>query len=210
MKPRAIIFDFDGTLLDSFPDHLRAYQVALAPYGIHLTAEAYFAAYSPHWYDTYEMLGLPREDWAAIDEAWLAAAANHASPLFPGVVDMLETLGRDVPLGIVSAGSRPRVLRDLARTGIEARFEVILGGDDVQHPKPDPQGLLLALEALQLAPHEALYVGDSREDCAMAAAAGMPFVGVAAPYATVRLASGCRTIAAVADLPGFLGGMTVS
>lgn len=207
MNPKAILFDFDGTLLDSFPDHLRAYQVALAPYGIHLTAQQYFDAYSPHWYDTYEILGLPREDWDDIDEAWLVATTDHASPLFPGVTAVLDALQPRAALGIVSAGSRPRVLRDLDRTGLLPYFDIILGGDDVQRPKPDPQGLQLALQALQIAPGEALYVGDAREDCAMAAAAGVPFVGIAASFATVRITPGCPTIPTISDLPAFVTGL---
>ena len=202
----AIFFDFDGTLIDSFPDHLQAYQVALAPYGIQLTAEAYFAAYSPHWYHTYEVLGLPREVWAEVDEAWLVAAAEHESALFAGVPQMLDELGRQTVLGIVSAGSRSRVLSDLQRTGIVDCFQVVVAGDDVQHPKPHPQGLLLALSAAGLPAEAALYVGDAREDCAMAHAAGVPFVGVAAQFATVRLAPECATISTIAELPRYIAG----
>lgn len=210
MQPEAILFDFDGTLIDSFPAHLKAYEVALAPYGIHLSAQDYFAVYAPHWYDTYEALGLPREAWAEIDAAWLAAAADHEPQLFPGVPEMLQALAKEATLGIVSAGSRPRVVADLQRTGIAGYFELILGGEDVQRPKPDPQGLLQALEALQIAPAAALYVGDAREDCAMSAAAHVPFIGVAAEFATVRITPGCRTIPLIADLPGYVQALAQS
>jgi HAD superfamily hydrolase (TIGR01509 family) len=202
----AIFFDFDGTLIDSFPDHLQAYQVALAPYGIQLTADAYFAAYSPHWYYTYEVLGLPREVWAEVDEAWLVAAAEHESALFAGVPQILDELGKQAVLGIVSAGSRSRVLSDLQRTGIAGCFQVVVAGDDVQRPKPDPQGLLLALAEAGIPAERALYVGDAREDCAMAQAAGVPFVGVAAQFATVRLASECMTISTIGELPRYVAG----
>lgn len=205
-KTAAIFFDFDGTLIDSFLDHLQAYQAALAPYGIQLTAEAYFAAYSPHWYHTYEDLGLPRDIWEDIDEAWLVAAAEHQSALFAGVPQMLAELEKEAVLGIVSAGSRSRVLSDLERTGIAGCFEVIVAGDDVQRPKPDPQGLLLALAEAGIPAERALYVGDAREDCAMAQAAGVPFVGVAAQFATVRLAAECETISTISELPRYMAG----
>ena len=114
---KAILFDFDGTLIDSAPDHLRAYRASLAHYGIDLTPERYFATYSPNWHQMYAALGLPQTAWEEADAAWLAEVANHESPLFPGVVPLLSNLGQRSTLGLVTAGSRSRVMQQLKRTG---------------------------------------------------------------------------------------------
>lgn len=65
-------------------------------------------------------------------------------------------------------------------------FDIIIGGEDVTHHKPDPEGLLLAIDRLKACPEEVLYIGDSTVDAGTAAAAGVSFVGVTSGMTTAR------------------------
>jgi beta-phosphoglucomutase-like phosphatase (HAD superfamily) len=90
---RAILFDLDGTLLDSFESHLAIYQATLAPFGIDLTAAAFQEHYSPDWNDFYRRVGLAAEHWDAASVAWLRQASTHQPRPLPGVVATLRRLG---------------------------------------------------------------------------------------------------------------------
>lgn len=201
---KAILFDFDGTLLDSFPIHYRAYEITLAHFDMEITPQRYIETYSPNWLAMYEALGIPQEQYEEADEIWLAEVRKHEPGLFPATRPLLDALGEKYILGLVTSGSRQRVMRDLAATGIADYFQVIVTGDDVAKPKPDPEGLLIALDRLQIRPSQALYVGDAREDCLMSQAAGVPFVGVTSEFATVAEAGGCATLADLAELAAYI------
>lgn len=184
--PQAILFDLDGTLLDSFSAHLRAYKEMFAKFDIHVTKREFLKSYSPDWYQTYEAFRLPRESWIAADKYWLESAARQIPPLLRGVRSTLRRLKHRTRIGLVSSGSKDRVLRDLARNRIGNVFEVIVTGDDARFPKPHPDGLLKALTHLKLKPEHALYVGDAEEDYEMSKAAGVPFVGVKSAFSGLR------------------------
>ena len=62
-----LLFDLDGTLLDSFSIHLEIFKTTFAKFGIQLTKENFLSNYSPNWYKTYETLGLKKKDWVAAD-----------------------------------------------------------------------------------------------------------------------------------------------
>ena len=201
---KAILFDFDGTLLDSFPAHYRAYEATLAHFEMEITPERYLQTYSPNWYAMYEALGIPRDRYEEADRVWLAEVGQHRPRLFAEARPLLESLDGKTMLGLVTAGSRGRVLRDLTATGIGDCFQVIITGDDVAKPKPDPEGLIIALERLALQPEQALFVGDAREDCLMAEAAGVPFIGIATEFATVSGFKGCFQLANLSELVSYI------
>lgn len=201
---RAILFDFDGTLLDSFPAHYQAYEVTLAHFNIEITPGLYHQIYSPNWLAVYEALGIPEEKYEEADGVWLAEAGKHSPQLFPDARPLLDKLSVNYILGLVTSGSRNRVLRDLASTGIEEFFQVVVTGDDISKPKPDPEGLLIALDQLQIPPTQAFYVGDAREDCQMAQAAGVPFIGITSEFATVSGVKGCAQLLDLSELGSYI------
>lgn len=182
---KAVLFDLDGTLLDSFHLHYSAYEVMFGHFGIEMSRELFLSTYSPNWYRTYEAFGLDQEHWENANVLWLEAAAGHAPELFPGVTDMLRDLVADYTLGIVTSGSKARVLRDLDRLRIAEHFSVVVTGDDIVEPKPAPEALELALDRLSIRPSETIYVGDAYADFEMSRAAGVPFVGVASEFANL-------------------------
>ena len=201
---RALLFDLDGTLLDSFQSHLEVYQATLARFGVRLTEADFRRHYSPNWNEFYERVGLAREHWDAASVHWLQEAAAHQPRPFPGVAETLGRLRRRFRLGLVTAGSRSRVEADLERGGIAGYFEVIVTADDVLQPKPAPDGLQAALNALGLGANEALYIGDTEPDFEFACAGGVGFVGVTSAFSTSHPVGDYRRLASIADLPTLL------
>lgn len=179
---KAVLFDLDGTLLDSFHLHYSAYEVMFRNFGIAMSRELFLSTYSPNWYRTYEAFGLEKEHWERANYLWLEAAATHAPELFPGVDEMLNELMIDYVLGIVTSGSKSRVTNDLGRLAIASHFSSVITGDDVTKPKPAPDALERALNDLSVTPDQAIYVGDAHADFEMSRAAGVPFVGVASDF----------------------------
>lgn len=202
--PDALIFDLDGTLLDTYAAHFRAYEVMLQHFSIEVTPERLHEVYQPDWFQVYRALGVPEEHWPLADEIWLAEAARHRALLFPGVEQMLKELHERFRMGIVTSGSGGRVRRDLSYVGISRYFQAIVTGDDVSEPKPSPEGILTAARALRVSPARALYVGDTLIDHLTARAAGMPFVGVAGPLLPAHDSHPFRVLGAAIEVPDFL------
>jgi HAD superfamily hydrolase (TIGR01509 family) len=145
-------------------------------------------------------MGLPKETWETANSYWLEAAAQQTPGLFPGVERILPQLSSSYKLGLVTSGSKSRVFRDLERTGIKTTFETVITGDDVQQPKPAPEGLELALVRLEIQPHEAVYIGDAQADYEMAHAAKVQFVGLSSAFASLKAIDSCIQVETIAEL----------
>lgn len=176
---RAVLYDWDGTLVDSAEASYRCYVRVFAEHGITFDRARFQATYTPDWYETYRAVGLAEAHWEEADARWLAEYATEEARLLPGAIDTLARLeGEGVRQGLVTSGSRERVARDIVALGVHPFLAVVVCGGDTEHRKPHPEPLLLALERLGVGAHEAAYVGDSPEDVAMARAAGVFAVGI--------------------------------
>ena len=182
-QAKALLFDWDGTLIDSFPAGYRASMTVLRHFGIDVDRERFLDTYSPNWYESYEKLGVPREDWPKADRMWRESYHEHISEPFPFVFAMLRRLsasGRT--LGVVTSGNRDRVERELQRFELGHFFEVVVCFEDTVEKKPHPQPLMRALESLDVEPHSAVFVGDRPEDVLMGRRVGTFTVGVESEY----------------------------
>jgi N-acetyl-D-muramate 6-phosphate phosphatase len=182
---KAVLFDWDGTLLDSAEAGLRSYQELFGLYGIAFDRDRFAETYSPDWYQTYEKVGLPREQWTAADAAWLQIYAAEECDLVAGAREALALLEeKNISTGLVTSGTGERVRRELARLGLD--FRTLVCSEDVTHRKPHPEALLAGLAKLGVAPADAAYVGDSPEDVEMARAARVFSVGIAGAFPNRR------------------------
>ena len=176
---RAVLFDWDGTLVDSAERTYRCYVRIFSAYGIGYDRAAFERTYSPDWYRTYEAVGLARDHWPEADARWLSCYETETSRLVPGAREALERLaGAGIAQGLVSSGDGSRVRREIQALGLQPFFGAVVCGGETARRKPDPEPLLLALERLSLPAAAAAYVGDSPEDVAMAKAAGSFAVGI--------------------------------
>jgi pyrophosphatase PpaX len=177
---RAVLYDWDGTLVDSAEKSYRCYVKVFSTFGIAYDHASYQKTYSPDWYQTYEAVGLPRDRWPEADALWTRSYEQEPSTLLPGARAALERIARGGTVqGLVSSGEANRVRRELREHALERFFggAVVCGGD-TERRKPHPEPLLVGLEKLGVEAAEAVYVGDSPEDVAMAKAAGVRAVGI--------------------------------
>ncbi len=175
----AVLFDWDGTLVDSAEASYRAYSRLFLSYGIPFDRTIFEATYAPDWYHTYRLLGLPDASWSEADARWVTYYREQESVLRPGTRPLLEDLATaGLRLGLVTSGDRQRVTGELVRFGIEHHFATMVCAAETPHPKPAPDPLRLALERLDAPKHMSVYLGDSPEDVFMARAAGVFAIGI--------------------------------
>jgi HAD superfamily hydrolase (TIGR01549 family) len=178
-----VLFDWDGTLLDSAGATFRGYLRLFTEYALPFDRAVFERTYCPDWYRTYEAVGLPRAHWAEADRRWLALYAEEPPALLPGARDALMRLAEaGVPRGLVTSGQRERVIADLERLGLRESFQSVVCGTDVPERKPHPAPLRRGLDELVVAAEDAAYIGDSPEDVAMAQAASVLVVAVPGGY----------------------------
>ena len=180
---RAVLFDWDGTLVDTAESSFRSYARVFPEFGIPFTREDFQRTYSPDWYHTYRELGLPEEHWEAANARWLEHYAHERPQPLAGAPEVVQRLrAAGLELGLVTSGSRVRVEREMAALDLAQAFSVVLCAGDYRHHKPHPEPLLLALDRMDVSAAESVYVGDSPQDVLMARATGVFAVGIPGPF----------------------------
>jgi beta-phosphoglucomutase len=211
---RAVVFDFDGVLVDSEPLHFQALRDAMRPEEITVTREDYFARYLA--FDDREAIRRVLEDHdiapdaERMDRIAVRKVARFWEALgnvgfFPGARELVRALASQVPLGIASGARRAEIEAILAAGGLREPFPVIVGAEDVPRTKPDPAPYLLAVRQLAafapgLEPGDCLAFEDSPPGIASARAAGMKVVGVAHSYPPGALRSAHRVVESLVGL----------
>lgn len=176
---RAVLFDWDGTLVDSAERTFRCYAQVFGAHGIDFDRAVFERTYSPDWYRTYEGVGLPKDAWAEADARWMACYQTAPGALIRGAREGLQRLAAaGLALGVVSSGDGARVRGEMEALGVAGLFATAVCGGETALRKPHPEPLLFALARMGLVPAECAYVGDSPEDVAMAKAAGAFAVGI--------------------------------
>ncbi len=164
---RAVVFDLDGTLLDSMPLVLRAYQHALAPYVTALTDGELLRRMGGPPRRIFEQLIDDRTHVSAALhrlDAYAMEAWQQIEP-FPGMIPAVDDLrAAGCRLAIWTGRERASTEWLLRRHGLAARIQVAVCGDDLPSHKPDPAGLAEALRLLGVSAGEAVFVGDAGVD----------------------------------------------
>lgn len=182
---KTVLFDWDGTLVDSASLGLIAFQKSFAHLGFEFHQPTYETTYSPNWYAMYERMGLPEEKWQMADNLWMEYYGSQVAELLPGARDTVVALHRNgYQLGIVSSGSECRITRELEHSALREVFSVIVCNEHMTKKKPDPEGIEKAIRSLNSAPEQCCYVGDSPEDIEMGKRANVMTVGVRSSYPT--------------------------
>ncbi len=186
MPIQAILFDHDGTLVDSESTHLELWRRAIAPYGGYITDEEYWRL----------LLGVPAEQNAALliqlrglaaDAATLVSAklahtdrflAQGCFAQMPQADRVVRALAAQLRLGLVSGSQRRCVEASLRGHGWEALFEQVVTGDEVRRNKPHPDSYLRALALMQLEAADCLAIEDTQSGVRAAAAAGLATIAI--------------------------------
>jgi beta-phosphoglucomutase len=212
----ALVFDFDGVIVNSEPVHLRAFQAVLASESIPLSAREYYASY----------VGLSdREAFEAVGRAaavaWTPARIDaliaqksaevqrvlaEDSPLFPGAAERLRTLAAEWPLALASGALREEILQVLDRAGLTSCFVTIVAAGDTPRSKPAPDPYALAVARLssalgtRVAPASVAAVEDTLQGLASARAAGLRTIAVSTTYPAHALAAADLVTTDIASL----------
>jgi HAD superfamily hydrolase (TIGR01509 family) len=186
VTPAAVIFDCDGTLVDSEPLSYRAWERELAQHGYALTSEDIARTRGYGFPDTHRYFAQRIEGFPDRDTFWrrfsgsLFALIDTELPVFDDAVGTARELkARAMPVAIASSSPRARVDRTLAAAGIADLFDVTVAGDEVERGKPAPDLFLAAAERLGVPAERCVAVEDSPVGVESALAAGMTVVAVA-------------------------------
>jgi HAD superfamily hydrolase (TIGR01549 family) len=185
---RVVLFDWDGTIVDSIPAVFEANAAICRKIGVPFDESIFRRVFSPNWRLMYRSLGIPEDRTDEAVRVWESTFRSDLTQPFPGVVNALSRLaasGRT--LGLVTSGSRAEVEPQLGRLGIEGLLGVRVFGSDTVAGKPDPEPLVRALErAGGATADEAVYVGDALDDMRMACSVGARGVGIVSMQATAQ------------------------
>lgn len=181
---QGVLFDWDGTLIDSYHADTSAYLAMFKEMGIAWGIEELERHYSPNWYQVYRAAKLPRKLWSAADRTWRAHYAKHRPHLITGVRGVLDAVSRKHHLGLVTSGDNDRVARQLREFRLTRLFSARVCSSDTAKKKPHPAPLRLALKKMELDARCCAYVGDAPQDVEMARSAGVLAIGVLGPYPT--------------------------
>lgn len=175
---KAVLFDLDGTLLDSVPNIMVSFEHTLKEMQIPFDEHQLRCLIGvPTEGQGRILAGDKKEDFAQIYRDFYRSLPH--APLFEGTKDMLEELGKQkLSKALVTSKIAGSAKKNLITLEIEEYFDFLIGADDVTNPKPHPEPLLKALEKLEISNDEAIYVGDSSFDVEAAQAAGVRVVAV--------------------------------
>lgn len=220
--PRAVVFDLDGTLVDSAPELARLLNKVLSECGRSEIEPARVRGFVGDGVARLVERGFAETGTATADECRTATerflAYYEAEPAaltrpYPGVVDTLARLEREGRRLAVCTNKAERVTHALLKAlGIDVFFSAVVGGDTLPVRKPDPAPLLAAIRRLGLTEADAVMIGDNEHDAATAEAAGVPFVLVAYGYARVPLSQlrADATVERFEEIPGALARVAAS
>ena len=182
-----LLFDWDGTLVDSAMSSYLTFQKALEHCGVGFSWEQFEEHFTPDWHRMYEAVGLEEARWKVADEAWKKSYPCVQYSLVSGAQDTLRTLrDRRYRLGVVTSGSRWRLQDEVRDFGLDGIFDVVICNEDVVMRKPDPEGLFKAADRLKCETACCAYVGDVPEDILAGKRARMHTVGVKSAFPTSR------------------------
>jgi HAD superfamily hydrolase (TIGR01509 family) len=199
-----VLFDWDGTLIDSYHADTSAYLAMFQEMGISWGIRELEKHYSPNWYQVYRAAKLPKKRWDDADRLWRAFYAKHRPKLIAGARGVLARLRGSHRLGLVTSGDRDRVRRQLREFRLTEHFLARVCSGDTPHKKPHPEPLRLALRQMALDPAACVYVGDAPQDIEMARRAGVRAIGVLGPFPTEKRLRASKPewlLASIEELP---------
>lgn len=205
---KAILFDFDGVILDSEEYHYEAFQRVFKEEGFSLTRESYYL--NCLGFNDVECFRWGLKGTGKIDEAggidaltdrkavYFEELLEKEMRFFPGVCEFIRAAGEKYPLAVTSMARRGEIEIALSRAGLSDLFRLIVSGEDVEKTKPDPEPYEKTLRLLnahlsltgterEIRPEQCLVIEDSSAGIQSAKAAGMNVLALAQTEEPARL-----------------------
>jgi HAD superfamily hydrolase (TIGR01509 family) len=184
-----VLFDWDGVVIDSSPEHERSWELLAGERGLRLP-EGHFKA----GFGKKNEVIIPSLRWAEDpvlvreladrkEELYRGLVAERGVNILPGARELLEALKEEgIPRSVASSTPRRNLEALFAATGLDTLFDAVVCGDDVSHGKPDPEVFLKAAAALGLDRNNAVVIEDAFAGIEAARRGGMKVVGVATTH----------------------------
>ena len=202
---QAIVFDFDGVIADSERLHLKSYQDILAPEGITISNEDYYAKYLGYD-DVGVFKALGKDQGVPMDDGRVRtlierkgeryeSLAAAGEMLFPGAADFIRAAAAVVPIAVASGALTHEIDDVLERAGLRSLFSVVVGADQTERSKPNPEPYLTAFaqlrqrSGLDLMPWRSVAIEDSKWGLMSARGADLRCVAVTNTYSAAELRS---------------------
>lgn len=177
MIPRAVLFDLDGTLIDSVPLIVASMQHAFAGRERAPTVKEWVALIGTPLEAMIRRWGEDEADVALLRERYKEHQWAHHDAMvraFPGVPEVLDVLtARGVRMAVVTSKLEPSARRSLEFLGLSRHFEAVVGLESTVRHKPDPEPVRFALDRLEAVASDAAFIGDSPHDVVAGNAAGV-------------------------------------
>lgn len=214
---KAVIFDFDGVIVDTEPLHYRAFQVILEPLGLGYSWERYVEHYMGFddrdaFMEAFRAAGKELthdelEELIALKaEQFQQVIAGGVSP-YPGVVQLAQSLALQLPVAICSGALRSDIEPILRQLSLDTTFSVMVTAEEVAVSKPDPASYALAVRKLAAAfpdkgiqPSSCVAIEDTPAGIASATGAGIQVLAVTNSYPADHLGQAVRVVTSLAGL----------
>ncbi len=216
---KAIIFDFNGVILDDEPLHFQSMRDTVADIGIRITKEEYWTHYLP-LDDGACLEAICRKSHRKLDDGERRRLLEKKTlgyrqllqgrvPVFPGVTEFIRAAAARFPLALASGARRDEIEPALQAAGLKRFFTVIAGAEDFTRGKPHPECYLSTLELLNrklngentIQPHECLVIEDSVGGVRGAREAGMACLALTNTYDRKSLGAANRIVSSLREVP---------
>lgn len=214
---KAVIFDFDGVIVDTEPLHYRSFQAILEPMGLGYSWERYVEHYMGFddrdaFMEAFRAKGMDLSH-AGLEELIALKAAQFQQVIaggvtpYPGVVQLAKALAADLPVAICSGALRSDIEPILNQLSLDSAFSVMVTAEEVPASKPDPASYLLAIRKLAAAfpdrgivPSSCVAIEDTPAGITSATGAGIPVLAVTNSYPADHLADAVRIVSSLDGL----------
>lgn len=180
VKPhiKALIFDMDGTLLNTIAIHYQAWETVCAKYGISVTKSYFFNLTGRPILDigrqiVQDFQATVQPELLVAEKEALVKANNQAIELIDPIVQLVYNHAGILPMAIGTGSDREKALNMLTKTGLLPYFDCVVSADDVQNHKPHPETFLRCAEQMGIAPEFCQVFEDGPAGIAAAQSAGM-------------------------------------
>lgn len=181
-KFKGLLFDFDGTLLDTNELIIQTFLHVLEPeFPGKFTKDDMIPFIGPSLMESFSTIDASKaEEWVQQYRVWNIEHHDELAREFKGVKSTLQALkGKGIRLAIVSTKRYESLMKGIRLLDIENLIEVIISMDDVKNVKPDPEPILLALKKMHLRKEDVIMIGDNSHDILGGKNAGVKTAGVA-------------------------------